>query len=85
MADPIVWNGTQPLFVSHRGQQNVWSVERHDKTIYGNHVVFFGSAEGPPPSVLVLVVDEAGWPIEANYGYDYKEYRVVNDPNVLPP
>lgn len=70
---PVDW--TQPvLYVSHRGYQNVWYVEQHSPTIFGNHYVIWGGG------TLGMVVDEAGQPIENMYGFAYKEYVVSNEP-----
>lgn len=66
------WSGEQPLYVTHRGAQNLWNVESHMPTLFGNHSVVFGAG------TLCVVVDEAGQPIENMYGYAYKEYAVSN-------
>ena len=63
-----------PIYVSHRGAQNVWLALSCKQTIFANYAIEFGD----PNSPLVIVVDSQGWPVENMYGFGFKEYEASN-------
>ena len=71
MIDP-----TLPLQIRHRDL--VWNVEAWKLTIYHNYAITFGDGQ------FMVIVDKEGWPIENQYGFEYKEYRVFNTPAEVP-